>query len=142
MSTGSALGAKIEYADYTLTDGEPADITYAELLNCGDYDFPLGTFAKLDTTVHASAKKKYAPGIKDGGTVSVPLVWDDELDSHQWVEDNLHVKAQFRYTPKDGTPIEFLAILKGLVAANPVGTGPKLRTLMLRRSGGVLAEET
>lgn len=140
MATGSALGATLEYATIT---GNYSTWTaaYSDVNGLGDFDFPLGSAEKLDTTTHASTKKAFAPGIIDGGTVSIPLIWDDNDSSHQWIEDELHTKKQFRYTPKDGTAKVFWAILKSLVAANPRGTGPKMRTLTLRISGGAVAPE-
>jgi hypothetical protein len=140
MATGTALGAKLEYA--VITGSSPSwTAAYTEIVNVGAFDFPLGTAEKLDTTTHASLKKAHAAGIIDGGTVQVPLVWDDSEASHEWVEDELHTKKQFRYTPKDGTATVFWAILKSLVAKNPMGTGPKERTLTLRISGGATAAE-
>lgn len=138
MAIGTALGATLEYA--TITGVSPSwTAAYTSIANLGDFDFPLGTAEKLDTTTHASAKKAFAAGIVDGGTVSIPLIWDDTETSHQWIEDELHTKKQFRYTPKDGTAKVFWAILKSLTAKNPRGTGPKERTLVLRISGGATA---
>lgn len=140
MSQGTALGALLEYAT-DFVDAETA-VTYAEVKNCGAYDFPYGTGQKIEVTAHGAAKKKFVPGIIDPGIVSIPIVWDDDETSHDWLMTNLHTKQQFRYTAKDSaTPVVFLAIIKSIVAANPVGTGPKERTLVLRRSGGATAAE-
>lgn len=139
MATGSALGAKIEYAEFVDADTE---VTYEELMHCGDWELPFGVAAELDLTVHASAQKKRAAGIVDPGSVSVPLIWDDDDDSHQWVETELHAKHQFRFTTKDSlTPVVKLGILKSLTAKNPVGTGAKERVLVIRLSGGATAAE-
>lgn len=138
MGQGSALGAKLEYAEFVDAD---TPVTYAELMECGDYAYPYGTSERLRTTTHESLKEKYTPGIVDPGVMSVPIMWDDDDESHQWVEEHIHEKHQFKYTPKDGTPVEFLAILKSLTVDNPVGTAAKQRTLVLRLSGGAVADE-
>lgn len=138
MATGTALGAKLEYA--TITGSSPSwTAAYTEILNLGEFDFPLGTAEKLDTTTHGSSKKAFAAGIIDKGTLSIPIVWDDSEATNTWLETNIHAKKQFRYTPKDGTASVFWAIIKNLVAENPLGTGPKRRTLTLRISGGAVA---
>lgn len=138
MATGTALGAKLEYA--TITGVSPSwTAAYTEILNLGDFEFPLGVAEKLDVTTHGSTMKTYAAGIVDKGEVRIPIIWDDSEATNTWLETNLHAKKQFRYTPKDGSASVFWAIIKNLIAENPRGTGPKTRTLVLRLSGDAVA---
>lgn len=126
---GSALGATLHYKNST----------YLLMQNVGEFAFPFGEAADVETTSHNSTKKEFEPGIVDGGTIEVPLVWDDAALGHIWILANLHTTKQFKYTAKDGTSHEFLAILEALTVANPVGTGAKNRTLTLVPTDGTLS---
>jgi hypothetical protein len=129
MSKGSALGATLHYKNST----------YIPIVGLQDFDFPFGECAELDTTTHGSTKKEFEPGIIDGGAISAPLVWDDAATSHIWLLANIHTVKQFKYTPKDGTAVEFLALIESIEIANPLGTGPKLRTLTISVTDGTIA---
>jgi hypothetical protein len=128
MATGTALGATLHYYN----------AGYVAIAGLGDFTFPFGECEELDTTTHGSTKKEFEPGIVDLGTLSVPLTWDDAATSHVWLLANIHTQKQFKYTPKDGNAVIFLANIKSLEIQNPRGTGPKIRTLVLRLSGGTL----
>lgn len=125
MSKATALGATLHYYNSG----------YVAIANIQDFDFPYGESEDLDITTHASTAKEFAPGIVEGGSISVPILWDDAATSHIWLLANIHTVKQFKYTPKDGNAFVFYALISGLVVQNPRGTGPKVRTLTLEVSG-------
>lgn len=125
---GSALGATLHYKNST----------YIAVANVQDFDFPYGECEDVKITSHNSTEEEFEPGIVDGGVISVPLVWDDSETSHTWLMSNKHTTKQFKYTPKDGTAVEFLAVIQGITASNPRGTAPKMRTLTLQVTDGTI----
>lgn len=129
MSRGSAKGATLHYKN----------TTYLAVANIQDFSFPFGDCEDVEITSHNSTEKEFAPGLIDGGKITVPIVWNESETSHAWILSNLHTTKQFKYTPKDGTAVEFLAILEDLTIANPRGTGPKVRTLVLCITDGTLS---
>lgn len=128
MATGSALGATLHYYNSG----------YVALEGVQDFDFPFGECEELDITTHASTQKEFAPGIVDGGSISIPLLWNDGSTSHSWLLANIHTVKQFKYTPKDGNAVIFLAMIESLEIQNPRGTGPKIRTLTLAVTDGTI----
>lgn len=126
---GSALGATLQYKN----------VTYIPIANVQDFDFPYGECEDVPVHGHNATEVEIEPGIVDGNTLNVPLVWDDAETSHTWLMTNFGTVKQFKYTPKGGTAKEFLALIENISAANPLGTGPKKRTLTLSVTDGTIA---
>ena len=126
MAKGTALGATLHYYNSG----------YVAVANVRDFDFPYGEAEDLEITTHGSTEKEFAAGIVDGGTINFPLVWDDAATSHIWLLANIHTVKQFKYTPKDGSAFIFLALIEAISIANPLGTGPKVRTVTLAVTDG------
>lgn len=129
MSKGSANGATLQYKN----------VTYIGVANVLAFDFPYGESEDVRVTTHNSTQEEFEPGIVDGGTITVRLVWDDSETSHGWLVTNLNTVKQFKYTAKDGVAKEFLAIIESISVANALGTGAKERTITLAVTDGTIA---
>lgn len=112
----SAHGTTIEYD----SDGMP---TWVAIPQVGEISGPDDSAEIIEVTHHgSSSRREYVAGLKDGGEVTFPLVWDPADTSHQWLEDNLGTTQDFRITFSDTgtTAFTFSAVIIGTGKKAPV----------------------